>query len=217
MTSNKHLKRAETVEEAQNLFHEFDVVPFPRRGKIEGFFKRDSDDITPLEVDHLLSADTSVLHMPDLLIQRPFYFVVSTNSVIGYVHYSDLNKVITKVPFFVVFQAAERRLWDKIEHRISERDLYKLFRDNEAKKLIDKSKEVARGNVDISWVGVFTFPFILRLARHYGLLDLPDDQIKLLKNTRNNVAHSDKLMVTGYEDVTSLAEAHKMVQEIIEV
>jgi len=36
MTSSKHLRRADTLEEAKNLFYEFDVVPFPRRVKIEG-------------------------------------------------------------------------------------------------------------------------------------------------------------------------------------
>jgi hypothetical protein len=216
MTNSQHLRRADTLEEAQNLFYEYDVVPFPRRGKIEGFFRRDSDDRTPLEVEHLLSADTSIFHVPDLLLDRPFYFVVSMNVVVGYVHYSDLNKVITKVPFFVMFQAAERRLWDKIEGRISDRDLYEVFDEKMADNFVAKRNEAARGNVDLSWVGVFTFPSVLRLARYYGFLDLPDHEIKLLKDTRNDVAHSDKLLVTRYEDVLSLAEAHKIVHAVID-
>lgn len=215
MTSTKDLKRADTLEEARNLFHEFDVVPFPRRGRLEGFFKRDSDDVIPLEVDHLLSSDTDVLQIPKLLGNQPFYFVVSINSVIGYIHYSDLNKVITKVPFFVMFQGAERRLWDRIEHRISESDLYKVFEENAAKGFLARRDEASQGNVDLSWIGVFTFPSVLRLARYYGLIDLPDHDIGLLRETRNNVAHSDKLLVTRYDDVVSLAEAYDLIKEII--
>ena len=158
MTRSRHLRRADTLEVARKRFHEYDVVPFPRRGKIEGFFERNSDDVTPLEVEHLLSADTSIHHVPELLTQQRFYFVVSTNAVVGYAHYSDLNKVITKVPFFMVFQAAERRMWDRIENRISEADLYKVFDEDMAKKLVDKSKAAAKGNVDLDWVGVFSFP-----------------------------------------------------------
>lgn len=124
--------------------------------------------------------------------------------------------MISKVPFFVVFQAAERRLWDKVEGRLSERDLYKVFDENQADKFVIKSKEATKGNVDLSWVGIFTFPSFLKLARHYGSIDLSDYQIRLLKDVRNNVAHSDKLLVTRYEDVASLAEAHKVIQEIID-
>jgi hypothetical protein len=215
MTKTNQLKRADKLHNAKKLFPEYDVVPYPRRGKIEGFFSRNSDQITPLEVDHVVSADTSTLNAPDLLKQRGFYFVVAMNAVVGYVHYSDLNKVITKVPFFIVFQAAERRLWGKIESRISEEDLHKVF-DGGAKGFIDKRRKLAKGNVDIDWIGVFTFPSILRLARHYGVTDLTDDEIKLLKDTRNNIAHSDNLLVTQYEDVTTLATAHALVQQLID-
>ena len=168
MTETAHLKRADTLDNAHNLFREYDVVPYPWRGPIRGFFKKNTDQLTELGVDHLVSADTSVLDIPGLLTQRGFYFVVSTNAIVGYVHYSDLNRVITKVPFFIVFQAAERRLWDKIESRITEEDLYEVFEDG-AKYFIKRRNAAAKGNVvDLDWTGVFTFPSILRLARHYG-------------------------------------------------
>ena len=98
------------------------------------------------------------------MIQRPFFFVVSANSVIGYIHYSDLNKVITKVPFFVVFQAVERRLWDEVEGRISSGGLYEVFGEDVANKFLTKRNEATRGNVDLGWVGIFTFPSVLRLG-----------------------------------------------------
>ncbi len=81
---------------------------------------------------------------------------------------------------------------------------------------VKRRNEVAKGNVDLDWIGVFTFPSILKLARRYGHLDLPDYEIKALKDIRNNVAHSDKLLITRYEDMTSLEKAHRMIQEIIE-
>jgi hypothetical protein len=213
MTKTKQLKRADALENAQKLFPEYDVVPYPRRDRIEGFFRRSSDQITSLRVHHLVSADTSILDIPNLLIQSGFYFVVAMNAVVGYVHFSDLNKVITKVPFFVAFQAAERRLWDKIEGRISEEDLHEVF-DGGAKRLIDERRKAARGNVDLGWTGILTFPSILRLARHYGAIDLPDDEIRLLKDTRNKIAHSNRLLVAQYEDVASLAKAYSAVQQL---
>jgi hypothetical protein len=62
--------------------------------------------------------------------------------------------------------------------------------------------------------GDFTFPSILRLARHYGAIDLPDDEIRLLNDTRNKIAHSNSFLVTQYEDVDSLAKAYTVVQQL---
>ncbi len=214
MVETAQLRRADTLDAARNLFHEFDVVPFPRKGPIEGFYKRDSDRASPVEVDNIVSADTSILSLPDLLLRSPFYFVVSINSITGYLHYSDLNKAITKIPSFMLFQTAERTLWERIENRISEGDLDTVF-GKEAQSFIRKREKAAQGNVDLGWVGIFTFPRILRLARHYGCVDLTDEEIAVLRITRNSIAHSDHLLVTRYEDVASLAHAYELVNGIV--
>jgi hypothetical protein len=151
MVETSFLRRADTLEAAQRLFHEFDVVPYPRRGPIEGFFRRSSDRVKPVEVDNIVSADTSILSLPDLLLSTPFYFVVSMNSITGYLHYSDLNKAITKIPLFMLFQTAERSLWDSIESRIAAEDLEKVF-GKKSKTFIKRRDEAAQGNVDLGWI-----------------------------------------------------------------
>jgi hypothetical protein len=62
--------------------------------------------------------------------------------------------------------------------------------------------------------GVFTFFSALRLARHYGAIDLPDDDIRLLKDPRNKIAHSNWSLATQYEYVASLAKAYTVVQQL---
>lgn len=215
MVETPQLRRADTLEAARNLFHEFDVVPYPRKGPIEGFFKRESDRVSPVEIDNVISADTSILSLPGLLLRSTFYFVVSMNSITGYVHYSDLNKAITKIPSFMLFQTAERTLWEGVESRIAEKDLEKVFGE-EGKAFIKKREKAAQGNVDLGWIGIFTFPRILRLARYYGYIDLTDDEIDLLRITRNSIAHSDHLLVTRYEDIASLADAYKLIRGIVD-
>jgi len=37
MTPVQQLKRADTIESAHYLFHEYDIVPYPRHNLIEGF------------------------------------------------------------------------------------------------------------------------------------------------------------------------------------
>jgi hypothetical protein len=114
-----------------------------------------------------------------------------------------------------MFQAVERKLWDQIKFRISESDLNKLFEQYEAKKFIDKKDKAIRQNVDVYWTGIFTFPYILKLSRYYGLIQLTDNEIKLLKDVRNLVAHSDCNLVTQPKDVEALSGAYDLFTMLI--
>ena len=53
------------------------------------------------------------------------------------------------------------------------------------------------------------------LARFYSLIDLPEEEIKPLKETGNKVAHSDQNLVAQYSDVDVLAKAHNLFQFIL--
>jgi len=214
LTPCDQLKRADTFADATYLLHEYDIIPFPRRGVIEGFFQRDSKDITAVAPSHLISNSTNLVELPKLLSQQAFYFVISGNNIIGYVHYSDLNKAVTKIPFFAMFQMIERNFWDKMMYRISEKDLQILFPE-QAKSFLQKKEKIADQNVDVGWTGIFSFPYILRLARHYGLAQVTDNEIALLKGIRNKIAHSDQSLVTSHSDVGTLAQATEIFLNII--
>ena len=69
---------------------------------------------------------------------------------------------------------------------------------------------------NVGWTGVFTFPSIVKLARHFGLIHFTDDEIGLLKDVRNNVSHSDRNLVAQYGDVETLVKAYSMFQQKIE-
>lgn len=216
MTSADELKRADALEDAQYLFNEYDVVPHPRKGEIKGFFRRGSSKINQIETSILVSHGTSILDLPKLLSQAQFYFVISANRIVGYIHYSDLNKPVTKIPFFAVFQTVERGLWEQIMYRISEEDLPRVFKEIEVNRFAKKKEDNRKRNVDIGWTGIFTFPYILKLARFYGLTHLRDDEIKLLKETRNKIVHSDQNLITQYGDVQALVDAQDLCRTLIE-
>lgn len=214
MTPAKMLVRASSIKEASLLFSKFDVVPYPKIGKIEGFFQRDLDKLSELKPDYLISDTTSLLNLPKLLDQVPFRFVISADKITGYAHYSDLNKPAMKVPLFVLIQAMEKKLWDRIENKISKEIVCKVFPDD-ALRLINRQKAAIRGNVNIGWIGVFTLPHILWLANNFKEIDLSPDQIKLLQLTRNDVSHSDKNLINKHRDVSRLVEALKLCQSIL--
>ncbi|CAN5263784.1 hypothetical protein BH10ACI1_BH10ACI1_25880 [soil metagenome] len=207
MTEVSLLKRAQTLSDAKNLFSEYDIVTYPKKGKIEGFFKNDSEDKHNIETGFIVSEGTSLFDLPQLFCENYFYFVISANKIVGYVHYSDLNKPLVKIPFFAMFQAVERKLWDKIQNKISEDAIRTLF-PNDTDNFLKQKKKAEKNNVDVGWVGIFSFPYILRLARHYGFTDLSDEEIKQLKEIRNKVAHSDHYLIKDTNDVKTLAESH---------
>jgi hypothetical protein len=81
MTPATQLKRADSLNHAQKLFDEYDVVPFPRNGEINGFFYRESPEVNNLKPHHLLSDTLSLLELPRLLVRQPFYFIISGNKI----------------------------------------------------------------------------------------------------------------------------------------
>jgi hypothetical protein len=214
MTPAQVLERADSIEDATQLFNEYDVVPYPKTGRIEGFFKRNSNELIKLQTDHLISNATSLLDMPKLLYQASFYFVISAHTIAGYVHYSDLNKPTMKIPLFLLFHAMENSVWARIKDQITEDIVRKVFQGS-AQDYIKKRDRAKKSNVDIGWMGIFTLPSILRLAKYFQTLDLSDDQIKLLGNNRNNVAHADKNLVNSHADTAQLVKAVKLCQSIL--
>ncbi len=214
MTRAEYLKKADDIENANNLFNVYDVVPSPKKGNIKGYFYLKDKKFYELRMDLIVSQNTSILKLSNILSQKNFCFVIADCVIIGYIHYSDLNKAVTKIPLFGIFQTAERKLWDRINNKINEIDLLKIFDTNAVQNFIKKKEYNRRRNIDIDWNGIFTFPYILKLARFYGATDLTDPEIKLLKETRNKLAHSDRNLVNSLKEVQKLSDAIDLCQSI---
>lgn len=215
MTETPLLERADTLAGARMLVEKYDCVPYPQNGAIEGFFTQNGNDVQNLERRHIISENTSLLDLPQLFSEDPFYFVISANRISGYVHYSDLNKPIARIPFFAIFHAVERKFWEEIKGRISEEILAAVFGDH-AKQLLKRRKRAQKQNLDLGWVGVFYFPEILKLAKYYRVADLSDEDVELMKNVRKRVAHSDHSLVEGREDLGPLAKSQRLFQSLMD-
>ncbi|MDP3110820.1 MAG: hypothetical protein Q8M71_01805 [Thermodesulfovibrionales bacterium] len=218
MTQEKALKRADTIENATHLFKEYDVVPYPKAGKIRGFFRRKIEELIYLRPENLISDSTSLLDLPQLLEQDSFRFVISANEIAGYVHYSDLNEPPMKIPLFVLFQEMEKSLWDRIKGRITEDIIHEVFK-NQAKEYVKERNKARRSNVnvDTGWTGVFCLPAILSLAWHFKefkKIELSDDKIKLLRTIRNKIAHADRNLINGHADIRQLVEAIHLCEAV---
>ena len=67
MTKLKEIKRADNIENANNLFNEFDVIPYPRNGQIEGYFYHKTKKDHAIKTDFLISHGTSIIKLIQIL------------------------------------------------------------------------------------------------------------------------------------------------------
>lgn len=114
MLETDALTRASSRGTAQELLTqhpEFDIILLPATGIVTAYVRRDKPEVLTIGSADLMSDGTSLLELPQLLTKRDCFFVLSSNTIAGFVHFSDLNKSLMKIPFFVLFEAVERYLW----------------------------------------------------------------------------------------------------------
>jgi hypothetical protein len=147
--------------------------------------------------------------------KRDFFFVLSSNTIAGFVHFSDLNKSLMKLPFFVLFETVERYLWPLVSSRLDESDLLKVVSEQRAETLKQRKVKAQKKDVDVGWSGLLSFDEILGFAIYYGIIQISHPDREVLANMRNRVAHTDKLLVEAHKDATKLVKTHELCQKII--
>ena len=206
MTPFHKLERADELERAKVLQEEYDVIPFPEQGLIQGYYERGRNFTQEVDPTNLISDSTGILSLPLLLNQNHFYFIIHRNEIVGYIHYSDMNKLITKIPFFAVYQYIETKIWNKIGEQITEEKLYEIFPDNNVKSKLNKKKKREKENVYLGnrWSGLFFFPEMLKIARSYKIVNLSNEDIVELGEFRNRAAHGDRVLLESFDDISRI-------------
>jgi len=100
--------------------------------------------------------------------------------------------------------------------RVTEAELARVFSEKEVKAFIQRRQKAVAGNVDLGWCGVFSFPSILKLARHFGAIHETDEEIDMLRVVRNRIAHSGNEIVNNYQDVEVLAKAKEIISSLVQ-
>ncbi|MDP9474174.1 MAG: hypothetical protein M3R38_00460 [Actinomycetota bacterium] len=208
----------DSESEAQCFFdkyEDFDYTASRTRGQITTYYKRGEPEGFDLGQEDLLSDGTSLLDLLDLMVGREFFFVLSANRVCGFVHFSDLNHELVKLPLFVLLAAVESHLWLHVKEGLTEDDVEYLMDPDRFHEVVRRRKEAREGNVDRGWEGLLYFREILELARNHGLIETPATDQELLNDTRNRVAHHNRLLVERHEDVRELARIRNLCQELM--
>jgi hypothetical protein len=218
MVDLPHLVRAKDYEEARQFLSNcprIDVIPIPAIGPVRGYLHRVGSRKERIRPIDLISDGTSIIDLPDLLSERDFFFVLSLNDICGFVHFSDLNKGLVKLPFFVLFEAVERHLWTAVTTKLTEGDLEKVLDKKRVKILKQRMNRAKKRNVDLGWAGLLSFDEILRFSVHYGVIKLPNSELKVLTNIRNKIVHSDRLLVDEHKDVQKLVQSRELCRKLL--
>jgi len=218
MVEKKELVCASSQSDAQQLLTqhpEFDIIPLPATGPITDYVRRDEQEVRKIDLIDLISDGTNLLDIPHLMGKRDFFFVLSSNIIVGFVHFSDLNKSLMKLPFFVLFEAVERYLWRLVSSRLNEADLPKVLDASRVETLKQRKAKAQKKDVDVGWSGLLSFDEILKFAIHYRIIQIAPTEQETLANMRNRVVHTDKLLVEAHKDTAKLVKTHELCQEIL--
>lgn len=215
------LVRADNQVEAEQLLDqnpEYDHIPMPAHGPIGGYFARSGHKLLQLRHSDLISDGTSLLVLPELLIDRDFFFVLASNKIQGFVHFSDLNNSRVKLPLFVLFEAIEQRYVRRLSDERPTDDVVcsvlKLSADRE-KELRSKVARASAQRANRSLLDYIYFDELLRLCEHYDLIQIKGESRQDLSEFRNRVAHSSRPLVEEHKDVRRLVRVRDEARRLL--
>jgi hypothetical protein len=173
----------------------------------------------PIKVGDLISEATSIIDVVEVLAYRPRAFVLVQNRIGGYVHFSDLNRPIVKLPFFVLLEAVERYFFNKLASAITLETLSKVL-DAPRVEALSKKMEVLkkkRSNLN-NWAALLGFKELLLCAHWLGAIETRVSELDSLSKVRNLVCHAatTDLLVEQYSHVRRLANAKKLCLGLLE-
>ena len=185
---------------------EFDVIPIGRDGQISSCVERGAGGSRGLGLGDLAGDSTTIVELVRILRDRPWIFVLGERSIVGYVHFSDLNKEAVKIPLFALLSGVERRLAERARPLIGDASLDVVLGKNRADCVRKTMKKMREGRAELGWVDLLYFREIARFAAHFGRTNITDEQIGQLNQLRNHVVHTAGSLVGSHEEVVRLSE-----------
>lgn len=195
--------------ELLELIPDFDVIPIVRRGTLCAYLERGFDHSRDIRPYDIVCDATSILDLVDILEDRKFCFIMVSNRIAGYIHFSDLNNHLVKLPYFIILEAVERHLVEKIDTLITQDTLEKVLPEKfEAIK--ERMRRQKNNRTELGWVSLLFFDEIVRCSCYFEMVQLEQEEINTISKTRNCVYHARRVLIGRHEDVKRLAKARRI-------
>ncbi len=218
MIAEEHITWAESCTDAQQKLLEnpsFDLIPIKKNGYFTEYLNRKGNDTKNILRDDLVSDSTPILELAGILSQREFCFVLVGNRIAGYVHYSDLNNQLVKIPYYVLLEAVESQIVLRIEGKITDSDIDTIL-PHRSKRIKEQFRDLSKERADRGYINFMYFREMLVFACHYKVLTLQEKDIKWLNDVRNRVDHADKPLIETQRDAIKLVRTREICLHILE-
>jgi hypothetical protein len=182
---------------------------------LSGYLERGTDLPKPIATQHLISDATTIFQLVTMFDRRIFYFVLSADEIAGYVHYSDLNSPIVKLPYFVLLQEVEWLLLNRVTPHITEAMLREVASPDRVERILEGWNKAQVGDVDRGWAGLLHFSEIVHLACRAGVIVLDEAERRVIGEYRNRVCHADRRLIDEHWHVSELRRANEVCSTIL--
>lgn len=197
------------AREKLELKPDFDVIPIERGGTLCAYLERGSDHSRHILLPDIICDTTSILDLVDILEHRKYCFIMISNRIAGYIHFSDLNNHLVKLPYFIILEAVERHLLEKIFPLITEDTLEKMLPEKfEAIK--ERMRHQKNEGAELDWVSLLFFDEIVRCSCYLEMVQLEQEEIDTISKARNCVYHARRVFVGSHKDIKRLAKARRI-------
>lgn len=138
------------------------------------------------------------------------------NRLAGYVHYSDLNNDVAKLPLFILLENVEHHLVGKVRSLVEEDNLAEVLTEERLGRAREKMSHMQDEGTELDWTTVLYFRELLQFAQHFRELPpMTQEDIDALSRVRNKVCHATEPLIDEREDIANLSIAIRAGKAIL--
>jgi len=218
MVPNAAFIRARSARDAKRVFREYadiDMLPIPNTGEPTHTIFRDQSSVHKIPRSMLISESTPIIELAKLFHEsHDGFFVLGGRSIVGLVHFSDLNHPLCKVPYFAIMESLEGLLLERIPRdEFTLEGVTALLGRDRARSIFkraDKLKEMLPSSAAAMYFG----DLLLYLSKR-GIIVLDAAETKLLNEFRNRLYHAGRRLIMRPPDKALIVRAEQLCLRLL--
>jgi hypothetical protein len=218
MIRRDSLKCGSNESEARYLlsnYPNYDVVPIEKDGNISSYLERGSSQPITIHDNDCVIDSTNIFKLIDIFQERKFSFVVDKNGVTGYIHFSDFNNHIAKLPYFILIELLEDYLIQVIRPSLNQEILKSVLGEEKLTKLEKILQKQRKQAADLDIISLLSFDEIIQCSRQMEKLQLKQTEVDKLSYTRNCVCHAGKPLINKHKEIKRLVAVKELCIAIL--
>ena len=192
----------EECEALSEQYPTYDIIPLSQKGTIMGFWDTVAKKIIPITPKHLITNKTSIFQLLDLFENERYFFVLGNTRITGFVHCSDINNDLVKIPFYILLQSLESLILGQLNLTVEA--VGKIGNKQRVDDLIREHEMKLSNDIQLNKIQGLYLSEILELGMKQQIIKLKPQLKQYLEDFRNRVSHADKTLLSEEKDIHKL-------------